>query len=78
MVPYKSNPQGYMAVPILGILVRTTLGMAITYTWERERIVFWHGSIEQVTMKDVEMKMGTPCLIAYTAKGEPIAGTKLA
>lgn len=51
--------------------------MAITYTWKRERIAFWHGLIEQVTMKDVEMKMGTPCPIAYTAQGEPIFETKL-
>ena len=36
------------------------------------------GSIEQVTRKDEEMKMGMPCPIAYIAQGELIFETKLA
>ena len=29
-------------------IIPTQVGMAITYTWKRERIAFWHGSVEQV------------------------------
>lgn len=29
-------------------IIPTRTGMAITYTWKRERIAFWHGSVEQV------------------------------
>jgi predicted neuraminidase len=29
-------------------VVATSRGMAIAYTWRRERIAFWHGSVEQV------------------------------
>jgi predicted neuraminidase len=29
-------------------IIPTVSGMAITYTWKRERIVFWAGSLEQV------------------------------
>lgn len=28
-------------------IIPTARGMAITYTWNRQRIAFWHGSIEQ-------------------------------
>lgn len=28
-------------------IIPTARGMAVTYTWKRERIVFWHGSVEQ-------------------------------
>ena len=59
-------------------IIPTTLGMAITYTWRRERIAFWHGSIEQITTQDVEMKMGTKCPVAYTPEGEGIEGKTLA
>jgi predicted neuraminidase len=38
-------------------VVPTTKGLAITYTWKRERVAFWHGSIEQITMKDVGLTM---------------------
>jgi predicted neuraminidase len=53
-------------------VVPTTKGLAISYTWKRKRIAFWHGSIEQITMKDVQIKMGTDCPIAYTPAGEGI------
>ncbi len=29
-------------------IISTRVGMAITYTWNRERIAFWHGSVERV------------------------------
>ena len=29
-------------------IVPTAVGMAITYTWKRERIAFWMGSVEQI------------------------------
>lgn len=29
-------------------IIPTRVGMAIIYTWKRERIAFWHGSIERV------------------------------
>lgn len=29
-------------------IIPTRTGMAITYTWNRERIAFWHGSVERV------------------------------
>ncbi len=29
-------------------IIPTARGMAVTYTWKRERIVFWHGSAEHV------------------------------
>ena len=59
-------------------IVPTTLGMAISYTWRRERMAFWHGSIEQITMRGETMKMGTECPIGYTGEGRGIAGRKLA
>ena len=58
-------------------IIPTTLGMAITYTWRRERIAFWHGSIEQITMRDQEVMMGTKCPVAYTPDGEGIEGNSL-
>ena len=33
-------------------IIPTQVGMAITYTWKRERIAFWHGSVEQVPNTD--------------------------
>jgi predicted neuraminidase len=66
--------QGEYSYPAI---IPTAIGMAITYTWKRERIAFWHGSIEQITMKDVEIKMGTRCPIAHTSNGDPIFGSKL-
>ena len=33
-------------------IIPTQVGMAITYTWKRERIAFWHGSVEQVPDTD--------------------------
>ena len=53
-------------------IIPTTMGMAITYTWKRERIAFWHGSIEQVTLHDAKIKMGSVCPVAYTPEGEGI------
>lgn len=29
-------------------IIPTRTGLAITYTWNRERIMFWHGSIERI------------------------------
>jgi len=29
-------------------VIPTARGMAVTYTWRRERIAFWHGSVEQI------------------------------
>ena len=29
-------------------VVPTAVGMAVTYTWKRERIAFWHGSVERI------------------------------
>ena len=58
-------------------IIPTAIGMAITYTWKRERIAFWHGSIEQITMKDQEILMGTKCPIAYTPDGAGIEGKNL-
>lgn len=29
-------------------LVATPRGVAVVYTWKRERIAFWHGSVEQI------------------------------
>ncbi len=29
-------------------IIPTRTGMAITYTWKRERIAFWHGSVERI------------------------------
>ncbi|MFW6059720.1 MAG: FAD-dependent oxidoreductase [Phycisphaeraceae bacterium] len=29
-------------------IIETPVGMAITYTWRRERIAFWQGSVEQI------------------------------
>ena len=58
-------------------IIPTTLGMAITYTWRRERIAFWHGSIEQITMRDQEVMMGTKCPVAYTPDGDGIEGNSL-
>ena len=29
-------------------IISTRTGMAITYTWNRKRIAFWHGSIERI------------------------------
>ena len=29
-------------------VIATPRGLAITYTWKRERIAFWHGSVEQI------------------------------
>jgi len=29
-------------------LITTSRGIALVYTWNRERIVFWHGSVEQI------------------------------
>ena len=58
-------------------IIPTTLGMAITYTWKRERIAFWHGSIEQIAMQDQKTKMGTKCPIAYAPDGKGIAGKSL-
>ena len=62
-------------------IIPTTMGMAITYIWKRERIAFWHGSIEQVTLPNIEIKMGTGIPIGYTPEGEgipakEISGTK--
>ena len=33
-------------------IVPTQVGMAITYTWKRERIAFWMGSVEQVPERE--------------------------
>lgn len=32
-------------------IIPTQRGMAITYTWKRERIAFWHGSVEQIPQR---------------------------
>ena len=53
-------------------IIPTVRGMAICYTWRRERVAFWHGSIEQITMRDMELAMMTKCPIAYTPDGESI------
>ena len=29
-------------------MVATSRGVAVVYTWKRERIAFWHGSVEQI------------------------------
>lgn len=29
-------------------IIPTAVGMAVTYTWNRQRIAFWHGSVEMV------------------------------
>jgi len=34
-------------------IIKTGRGIAVTYTWNRERIAFWHGSIEQITDPDL-------------------------
>ena len=53
-------------------IIPTARGMAICYTWRRERVAFWHGSIEQITMPDTELAMMTKCPVAYTPDGEGI------
>lgn len=58
-------------------IIPTARGMAVTYTWRRERIAFWHGSIEQITMQDQEFRGGTKCPVAYTLEGEAIEGESL-
>jgi predicted neuraminidase len=34
-------------------VIATGRGIAVTYTWNREKIAFWHGSIEQITDPDL-------------------------
>lgn len=34
-------------------IIPTGRGMAVTYTWNRKRIAFWHGSVEQITDPDL-------------------------
>jgi predicted neuraminidase len=33
-------------------IIPTSVGMAVTYTWNRERISFWHGSVEQIPLAE--------------------------
>ena len=33
-------------------IIPTAVGMAMTYTWNRERIAFWMGSVEQITKSE--------------------------
>jgi predicted neuraminidase len=37
-------------------IVPTPRGLAVVYTWKRERIAFWHGSPEQIMERDVLAK----------------------
>ncbi len=37
-------------------MVATPRGLAVVYTWRRERIAFWHGSIEQIIDPDAAQK----------------------
>ena len=53
-------------------IIPTTMGMAITYTWKRERIAFWHGSIEQITSREEMLSMGGNTPIGYTPEGRGI------
>jgi predicted neuraminidase len=53
-------------------VIPTAVGMAISYTWRRRGIGFWHGSIEQVTMPGTAFGIHTICPVAYDELGEPI------
>ncbi len=53
-------------------IIPTTKGIAITYTWKRERIAFWHGSIEQVTLPKIQGETGKGTPVGYTPEGEGI------
>ena len=70
--PYRldiESEEGEFSYPAI---IPTTMGMAITYTWKRERVAFWHGSIEQVTLHDKSISLGKKAPIGYTPEGRGI------